>query len=113
MKKDDCIKELESTLHDQRLINNRQLEEIKLLNDKLHSEARRVKSLERESDRLRSEISLLEAKVGGLGLSEGTIVHHCIALFFNIMPSFLMFVNVTTVLPKLFGFWFSFYILTI
>jgi len=53
-------------LHDQRLINSRQLEEIKLLNEKLHSEARRVKSLERESDRLRSEISLLEAKVGGL-----------------------------------------------
>ncbi|XP_027915682.1 mitotic spindle checkpoint protein MAD1 isoform X6 [Vigna unguiculata] len=63
-KKDDCIKELESTLHDQRLINSRQLEEIKLLNEKLHSEARRVKSLERESDRLRSEISLLEAKLG-------------------------------------------------
>ncbi|KAK7348490.1 hypothetical protein VNO80_23048 [Phaseolus coccineus] len=64
MKKDDCIKELESTLHDQRLINNRQLEEIKLLNERLHSDARRVKSLERESDRLRSEISLLEAKLG-------------------------------------------------
>ncbi|QCD79712.1 mitotic spindle assembly checkpoint protein MAD1 [Vigna unguiculata] len=63
-KKDDSIKELESTLHDQRLINSRQLEEIKLLNEKLHSEARRVKSLERESDRLRSEISLLEAKLG-------------------------------------------------
>ncbi|CAJ1940453.1 unnamed protein product [Sphenostylis stenocarpa] len=64
MKQDDCIKELESTLHDQRLINNRQLEEIKLLNEKLHGEARKVKSLERESDRLRSEISLLEAKLG-------------------------------------------------
>ncbi|XP_020230705.1 mitotic spindle checkpoint protein MAD1 [Cajanus cajan] len=64
MKKGDCIKELESTLHDQRVVNNRQFEEIKLLNEKLHNEARRVKSLERESDRLRSEISLLESKLG-------------------------------------------------
>ncbi|XP_004499365.1 mitotic spindle checkpoint protein MAD1 isoform X2 [Cicer arietinum] len=64
MKKDDCIKELESTLNELRVVNNRQHEEIKLLNEKLHSEARRVKSLERESDRLRSEISLLEAKLG-------------------------------------------------
>lgn len=46
------------------MVNNRQHEEIKILNDKLHNEARRIKSLERESDRLRSEISLLEAKVG-------------------------------------------------
>ncbi|RDY07536.1 Mitotic spindle checkpoint protein MAD1, partial [Mucuna pruriens] len=58
------IKELESTLHEQRVVNNHQFEEIKLLNEKLHSEARRVKSLERESDRLRSEISILEAKLG-------------------------------------------------
>ncbi|KAK7263774.1 hypothetical protein RJT34_31371 [Clitoria ternatea] len=64
MKKDDCLKELESTLHEQRVVNDRQFEEIKLLNEKLLNEARRVKSLERESDRLRSEISLLEAKLG-------------------------------------------------
>ncbi|XP_027331998.1 mitotic spindle checkpoint protein MAD1 isoform X2 [Abrus precatorius] len=64
MKKDDCIRELESNLHEQRVVNNHQFEEITLLNEKLHSEARRVKSLERESDRLRSEISLLEAKLG-------------------------------------------------
>lgn len=44
-------------------INNRQREEIKLLGEKLNNEARRIKSLERESDRLRSEISLLESKV--------------------------------------------------
>lgn len=46
------------------MVNIRQHEEMKLLNEKLYNEARRVKSLERESDRLRSEISLLEAKVG-------------------------------------------------
>ncbi|GAU44668.1 hypothetical protein TSUD_204480, partial [Trifolium subterraneum] len=64
MKKDDCIKELESTLQELRVVNNRQHEEIKILNEKLHNEARRIKSLERESDRFRSEISLLEAKLG-------------------------------------------------
>ncbi|KAK2413006.1 coiled-coil domain-containing protein mad1 [Trifolium repens] len=64
MKKDDCIKELESALHELRVVNNRQHEEIKILNEKLHNEARRIKSLERESDRFRSEISLLEAKLG-------------------------------------------------
>ncbi|KAI5414351.1 mitotic spindle checkpoint protein MAD1 [Lathyrus oleraceus] len=63
-KKDEYIKELESTLNELRVVNNRQHEEIKILNDKLHNEARRIKSLERESDRLRSEISLLEAKLG-------------------------------------------------
>lgn len=64
MKKDEYIKELESTLNELRVVNNRQHEEIKILNEKLHNEARRIKSLERESDRLRSEISLLEAKLG-------------------------------------------------
>lgn len=62
--KDDCIKELESTLHELKMVNSRQHEEMKILNEKLYNEARRVKSLERESDRLRSEISLLEAKLG-------------------------------------------------
>ncbi|KAK4270927.1 hypothetical protein QN277_019691 [Acacia crassicarpa] len=63
-KRDACIKELESSLLEQRAVNNCQHEEIKLLNEKLNSEARRIKSLERESDRLRSEIALLEAKLG-------------------------------------------------
>ncbi|MED6151017.1 coiled-coil domain-containing protein mad1 [Stylosanthes scabra] len=63
-KKDDCIKELERALHEQRAVNNRQHEEIKLLNEKLLNELKRIKSSERENDRLRSEISLLEAKLG-------------------------------------------------
>lgn len=61
--KEFCIKELESNLHAQKEVNSRQLEEIKTLNDMLNNEARRIKSLERESDRLRAEISLLESKV--------------------------------------------------
>lgn len=63
MKKDCLIKELESNLNEQKEVNHRQLAEINLLNDRLNNEARRIKSLERESDRLRSEISLLESKV--------------------------------------------------
>ncbi|KAK9286508.1 hypothetical protein L1049_014906 [Liquidambar formosana] len=64
VKKDCCIKELESSLSEQKEINNRQHNELKLLNERLNNEARRIKSLERESDRLRSEISLLESKLG-------------------------------------------------
>lgn len=63
-KKDSCIKELESSLSEQREINTRKLNELKLLNDMLSNEARRIKSLEREGDRLRSEIALLESKLG-------------------------------------------------
>ncbi|KAI4296145.1 hypothetical protein L6164_036127 [Bauhinia variegata] len=63
-KKDGCMKEIESTLLEQREVNNRQHKEIKLLNEKLNNEARRLKSLERENDRLCSEISLLESKLG-------------------------------------------------
>ena len=63
VKRAGCLKELETALQEQRAVNNRQHGEIELLNEKLNSEARRIKSLERESDRLRSEIALLEAKV--------------------------------------------------
>lgn len=62
-KKENCIKELESSLSEQKEVNGRQLNELKLLNDRLSSEARRIKSLEREGDRLRSEIAVLESKV--------------------------------------------------
>ncbi|XAR56252.1 hypothetical protein NMG60_11036658 [Bertholletia excelsa] len=63
-KKDCYIKELENNLGEQREINCRLQTEIKLLSEKLTNEARRIKSLEREEDRLRSEISLLESKLG-------------------------------------------------
>ncbi|XVF75090.1 hypothetical protein PTKIN_Ptkin13bG0160300 [Pterospermum kingtungense] len=63
-KKESYIKELESDLHHQKEVNDNQHNEIKLLHDRLNNEARRIKSLERESDRLRSEISLLESKLG-------------------------------------------------
>lgn len=62
-KKEHFIEELERNLREEQEINNRQRDEIKLLNERLINEARRLKSLERENDRLRSEISLLESKV--------------------------------------------------
>ncbi|PON68572.1 hypothetical protein TorRG33x02_261730, partial [Trema orientale] len=63
-KKECYFKELETSLSEQKEANNRQYEEVKMLNERLNNEARRIKSLERENDRLRSEISLLESKVG-------------------------------------------------
>ncbi|XP_027113308.2 mitotic spindle checkpoint protein MAD1 [Coffea arabica] len=63
-KKENYIKELESNLHEQNLINIHQQNEIKLLSERLTDEARRIKSLEREGDRLRSELALLESKLG-------------------------------------------------
>ncbi|KAJ6798424.1 mitotic spindle checkpoint protein MAD1 [Iris pallida] len=62
--KESVIREVESSLHEQREVINRQHDEIKLLNERLSAEARRVKSMEREGDRLRAEISLLESKLG-------------------------------------------------
>lgn len=63
-KKECYIKELETSLSVQKEANNCQYEEVKLLNERLNNEAKRIKSLERENDRLRSEISLLESKLG-------------------------------------------------
>lgn len=63
-KKENCIKELESYLSEQKEVNIRQLNEIKFLNEKLNNEARRIKSLEREGHGLRSQIALLESKLG-------------------------------------------------
>ncbi|CAO2829863.1 unnamed protein product [Amaranthus hypochondriacus] len=62
--KDSYIKELESNLIEQKAANDRHFNEIRMLNEKLNSEARRIKSLEREGDQLRSEIALLESKLG-------------------------------------------------
>ncbi|ESQ43676.1 hypothetical protein EUTSA_v10012797mg [Eutrema salsugineum] len=63
-KEESYLKDLENDLSQLKDVNNRQRNEIELLNEKLVSEARRNKSLERDGDRLRSEISLLESKLG-------------------------------------------------
>lgn len=82
-KKENCIKELESYLSEQKEVNIRQLNEIKFLNEKLNSEARRIKSLEREGDGLRSQIALLESKVTS-GLHT---LYCCIFMFLKIYVS--------------------------
>ncbi|KAL8487258.1 hypothetical protein ACS0TY_023798 [Phlomoides rotata] len=63
-KKEIYVKELESSLSELKGINSLQRNELNLLNERLTNEARRVKMLEREGDRLRSDISLLESKLG-------------------------------------------------
>ncbi|XP_057785397.1 mitotic spindle checkpoint protein MAD1 isoform X2 [Salvia miltiorrhiza] len=63
-KKENYVKQLENSLSEIKESNSRQHNEIMLLNERLTNEARRVKMLEREGDRLRSEISLLESKLG-------------------------------------------------
>lgn len=64
VQKEGYIKELENNLSELKAANDRHYNEIRLLNEKLNSEERRIKSLEREGDRLRSEIALLESKLG-------------------------------------------------
>ncbi|KAI3836550.1 hypothetical protein MKX03_033038 [Papaver bracteatum] len=62
--KESSIRELEKKLSEQKEVITRHSDEIVVLNERLHNEARRIKSLEREGDWLRSEISLLESKLG-------------------------------------------------
>lgn len=63
-KKENYTIELEKYLAELKETNSRQNDEIKLLSERLTNEARRLKMLEREDDRLRSEICLLESKLG-------------------------------------------------
>lgn len=58
------VRELESSLHEQRTLISQQHAELNLMNEKLSIEARKAKSLEREGDQLRSQVALLEAKLG-------------------------------------------------
>lgn len=64
VQRESTIRDLENSLLKQREIIDHQCDELKLMHEKISTEARRVKSLEREGDRLRSEISLLESKLG-------------------------------------------------
>ncbi|KQK04829.1 mitotic spindle checkpoint protein MAD1 [Brachypodium distachyon] len=59
-----AVRELESTVHEQRELISQQHAELNLLNEKLSIEARKAKSLEREGDQLRSQVALLESKLG-------------------------------------------------
>lgn len=58
------VRELDNTLHEQRELISQQHAELNLMNEKLSIEARKAKSLEREGDQLRSQVALLESKLG-------------------------------------------------
>ncbi|XP_062181681.1 mitotic spindle checkpoint protein MAD1-like [Phragmites australis] len=58
------IRELESTIHDQKELISQKHAELDIMNERLSLEARKVKSLEREGDQLRSQVALLESKLG-------------------------------------------------
>ncbi|KAJ3707750.1 hypothetical protein LUZ61_011455 [Rhynchospora tenuis] len=62
--KEQMMKEMDSSLQEHREIIAHQHAELKLFNDRLTDESKKVKSLERESDRLRHEVALLESKLG-------------------------------------------------
>lgn len=75
--KEEVIKGLETNINEQGIIIHRQQNEVKVLNEHLCNEARRIKSLERESDRLRAEISLLESKVRSTTITRKIICIIC------------------------------------
>ncbi|KAJ0972159.1 hypothetical protein J5N97_020118 [Dioscorea zingiberensis] len=80
--RENAMRELENNLNDQREIINRQHNELQLLNDKLATEARRIKSLEREGERLRSEISLLESRYKAVFAEKVSVFRRaCCSLF--------------------------------
>ncbi|XP_058212219.1 uncharacterized protein LOC131324311 [Rhododendron vialii] len=58
------VKELETNLVAGKEINSHQHNELKVLNEKRNNKARRMESLEKEGNRIRSEISLLNSKLG-------------------------------------------------
>uniref|UniRef100_A0A0D9YI59 DUF4094 domain-containing protein n=1 Tax=Oryza glumipatula TaxID=40148 RepID=A0A0D9YI59_9ORYZ len=58
------VTELESTIRDQRELISQQHTELNLMNEKLSIESRKAKSLERDGDQLRSQVALLESKLG-------------------------------------------------
>ncbi|KAF8642679.1 hypothetical protein HU200_067049 [Digitaria exilis] len=57
------IRELESTIQELKELISHKDAELNIMNERLSLEARKVKSLEREGDQLRSQMALLESKV--------------------------------------------------
>ncbi|WVZ67974.1 hypothetical protein U9M48_016975 [Paspalum notatum var. saurae] len=57
------IRELESTIQEQKELISHKDTELNIMNERLSLEARKAKSLEREGDQLRSQVALLESKV--------------------------------------------------
>lgn len=57
------IRELESIIHELKELISHKDTELNIMNERLSLETRKVKSLEREGDQLRSQVALLESKV--------------------------------------------------
>jgi mitotic spindle assembly checkpoint protein MAD1 len=62
-KMEKLVRELESTVHEQKEVLSHKHAELNIMNERLSLETRKVKSLEREGDQLRSQVALLESKV--------------------------------------------------
>ncbi|PWZ34124.1 Mitotic spindle checkpoint protein MAD1 [Zea mays] len=58
------IRELESIIHELKELISHKDTELNIMNERLNLETRKVKSLEREGDQLRSQVALLESKLG-------------------------------------------------
>ncbi|XP_066311545.1 mitotic spindle checkpoint protein MAD1-like [Miscanthus floridulus] len=58
------IRELESIIHELKELISHKDTELNIMNERLSLETRKVKSLEREGDQLRSQVALLESKLG-------------------------------------------------
>ena len=58
-----AIRELESIIHELKELISHKDTELNTMNERLSLETRKVKSLEREGDQLRSQVALLESKV--------------------------------------------------
>ncbi|CAD6235670.1 unnamed protein product [Miscanthus lutarioriparius] len=59
-----AIRELESIIHELKELISHKDTELNIMNERLSLETRKVKSLEREGDQLRSQVALLESKLG-------------------------------------------------
>ncbi|KAL6616479.1 hypothetical protein ACP70R_038749 [Stipagrostis hirtigluma subsp. patula] len=60
---DKLIRELESTIQEQKELISHQHAELNTMNERLNLEGKKIKSLEREGDQLRSQVALLESKL--------------------------------------------------
>lgn len=58
------IRELENIIHELKELISHKDTELNIMNERLSLETRKVKSLEREGDQLRSQVALLESKLG-------------------------------------------------
>jgi hypothetical protein len=63
------IRELESIIHELKELISHKDTELNIMNERLNLETRKVKSLEREGDQLRSQVALLESKVRTLEIT--------------------------------------------